>query len=110
MSNALVSSVVNALNFHSGEPGAAIHAGSRDRHPCEFSPREWDRSIGVLDRSGLTLPFYARMLAAGDSGRFLAHTVAALEQRRSDNQTCCRENRDGDHPVDVEQISEIQPI
>ena len=86
MSNALVSSVVNALNFHSGEPGAAIHAGSRDRHPCEFSPREWDRSIGVLDRSGLTLPFYARMLAAGDSGRFLPHTLAALEQRRSDNQ------------------------
>jgi hypothetical protein len=86
MSNGLVSRVVNALSFRSSELGAAMHAGGRERHPCEFSPREWERRIAVLDRSGLTLPFYARVLATGDSGRFPLRVIAAFEQRRSDNQ------------------------
>jgi len=86
MSNALVSNVVNALSFRTDEFGAEKRAGGRERHPYDFSPREWERHIGVLDRTGLTLPFYARMLEAGDCGRFPLQTIAAFEQRRSDNQ------------------------
>jgi hypothetical protein len=86
MSNALVSSVVNALSFRSGKLDAAVHADGGKRHPSEFSPREWERNLGVLDRSGLTLPFYARILEAGDCGRFPLHAIAAFEQRRRDNQ------------------------
>jgi hypothetical protein len=86
MSNALVSSVVNALSFRTVKAGATMRAGGGERHPYEFSPREWERHIGVLDRSGLTLPFYARMLATGDYGRFPLRAIAAFERRRSDNQ------------------------
>jgi len=87
MSSALLSSIVHALRFSSAEPAAATHADAAKRHPCSFSPREWARHIGVLDRMGLTLPFYARLLAAGGCGRFPMQTVAAFERRRRDNKS-----------------------
>ena len=90
MNARLVSSVVHALRFPSGGGGASGRTDGRERHPCDFSQREWERSIGILDRSGLTLPYYARLLAAGDCGRLPLQTIAALERRRSDNQVRMR--------------------
>ena len=86
MSNPLVSSVVRALRFSSGQAAAPVLTDGRERHPCNLSEREWERGIGVLDRSGLTLPFFARMLAAGETARFPSPIITLLEQRRLDNE------------------------
>ena len=85
MNIALLSSVANALRFDSGKSGATTQASRAERHPCMFSHREWVKHLGVLDRCGLTLPFYARILATNECARFPQQTIAALEQRRSDN-------------------------
>ena len=85
MSNPLVSSVVQAVSFSSGKAAARVRTNGKGRHPGDFSQREWERGIGVLDRSGLTLPFYARLLAAGETPRFPCSTIALLERRRADN-------------------------
>ena len=61
---------MRALRFSSGQAAAPVLTDGRERHPCNLSEREWERGIGVLDRSGLTLPFFARMLAAGETARF----------------------------------------
>jgi hypothetical protein len=44
------------------------------------------RHIGVLDRTGLTLPLYARMLTSGDWSRLPSATIKTLEKRRRDNE------------------------
>ena len=86
MSNPIVSSVVRALSFSSSQAAAPVLTGGKERHPCDLSPREWERGLRVLDRSGLTLPFYARMLAAGETARFPSWIITLLEQRRIDNE------------------------
>ena len=61
MSSALLSGVVDALRFPSADadcPEAAVRA---QRRPLRFSARQWARHLGVLDRTGLTRPFYARL-------------------------------------------------
>jgi Uncharacterised nucleotidyltransferase len=85
MSIALLSSVANALRLGSGDTAAASQASLSERHPCTFSHREWARHLGVLDRCGLTLPFYARILATDDCEKFPRQTIKALEERRIDN-------------------------
>jgi hypothetical protein len=84
MSDTLLSSVVDALRFPSADansPEAAAHA----QRPLPVSTRQWARHLGVLDRTGLTLPFYARLLAANECARLPKQIVEAFEQRRRDN-------------------------
>jgi hypothetical protein len=85
MSCAVLSSVVHALRFQEVEAGTSFRAGCAEHYPHTFSHREWMRCFGMLDRTGLTLPFYARLLATGDCGSFPPQTIAAFEQRRRDN-------------------------
>jgi hypothetical protein len=80
MNDALLASVVHALRFSSNEA-----ARGAERHPSDFTKSAWTRQFGVLDRTGLTLPFYARLLANGGCGGFPVQVIAALEQRRIDN-------------------------
>ncbi len=80
MNRALLASVVDALRFSSDQ-----EARNAERHPSDFAVSTWTRQIGVLDRTGLTLPLYARLLSNDDCGRFPAEAIAAMEQRRIDN-------------------------
>lgn len=86
MSSELLSSVVDALRFSAGEPGDHAGAHRPRRALPDFPAREWSRQIGVLDRAGLALPLYARLLEDGRCATLPAPTIAALEERRRDNE------------------------
>lgn len=88
MSSAFLSGVVDALRF------SASGAEGGD-HPCDahddrqtlfaFPAGEWSRSIGLLDRTGLSLPLYARLLETRKQVLLPRQAAALLERRRIDN-------------------------
>lgn len=85
MSSEFLSSVVRSLRFPGGTSAFEPRAAGSERDLSRFSHIEWMRHVGVLDRTGLTLPVYARMLVSGDWSRLPQATIEALEKRRRDN-------------------------
>jgi hypothetical protein len=85
MSGAFLSSVVHFLAVPSGDARSAPMATRPERDLLSFSHREWMRNLGVLDRTGLTLPLYARLLTNGECSDLPRRTIEALEARRIDN-------------------------
>ena len=85
MSREFLSSVVHALRFSAFESGDGAAARRERRDLSGFSASEWSRHIGVLDRVGLALPLYARLLENGNCSGLPLQALAALEQRRCDN-------------------------
>lgn len=86
MSANFLASVVGALRFSPVAPEMHFDSGRKGRALFDYSTREWSRNIGVLDRCGLTLPLYARLLQNGASARLSSPIAAALEQRKRDNE------------------------
>ena len=85
MSREFLSSVVDALRFSANEPADNADADRKRRALSSYSVRDWSRQIGVLDRVGLTLPLYARLLEEERYASLPAPAIEALEQRRRDN-------------------------
>ncbi|MGA2348862.1 MAG: nucleotidyltransferase family protein [Terracidiphilus sp.] len=85
MTREFLSSVVDALGFSANEPARNPGPDRKKRALSSYSTDEWSRQIGVLDRVGLTLPLYGRLLEHGKCARLPAPVIAALEQRRRDN-------------------------
>ncbi|MFZ1084096.1 MAG: nucleotidyltransferase family protein [Terracidiphilus sp.] len=85
MSREFLSSVVDALRFSADEPAGNGYADRKRRALSNYSAHEWSLQLGVLDRVGLTLPFYARLLEEGKCASLPVPAIAALEQRRRDN-------------------------
>ena len=85
MSREFLSSVVHALRFSAFESGDGAGCKRERRDLSGFSASEWSRHIGVLDRVGLALPLYARLLEDGKCSGLPLQALAALEQRRCDN-------------------------
>jgi hypothetical protein len=85
MSREFLSSVVYALRFSANEPADNADADRKRRALSSYSVRDWSRQIGVLDRVGLTLPLYARLLEEERYASLPAPAIEALEQRRRDN-------------------------
>ncbi len=85
MSGAFLSSVVRALRIPGGASTLAPRTASAKRHLSGFSHLEWMKHLGMLDRTGLTLPLYARLLASGEWSRLPLATIKTLERRRIDN-------------------------
>ena len=86
MSNRFLETAVAALHTLRCDPGFANPGTRVERDLFSFSHLEWMRHIGVLDRTGLTLPLYARMLTSGDWSRLPSATIKTLEKRRRDNE------------------------
>jgi hypothetical protein len=84
MNNEFLSSIVDFLRFPPAV-GAAESMRRAERPIGSWSQRAWARHIGVLDRAGLSLPFYARLLESGEDTHLAAETLAAFEKRKSDN-------------------------
>jgi hypothetical protein len=85
MSRAFLSSVVDALRISCGDPALASAVTRQARDLSTFSHQEWMRRLGMLDRTGLTLPLYARISANGEWVHLPFATIQALEKRRRDN-------------------------
>jgi hypothetical protein len=85
MSREFLSSVVETLRFSANKAGDGTAAKRAGRALSDFSAREWSQHIGALDRVGLTLPLYARLLEDGNRIGLPLQALAALEQRRCDN-------------------------
>jgi hypothetical protein len=85
MSNEFLSTVVDALRFSPDESADPSSKNRKKKALSEFSVREWSRQIGLLDRVGLTLPLYAKLLENDKCGSLPSQVLAALEQRRRDN-------------------------
>ncbi len=85
MSREFLSSVVAALSFSADKPADNADADRKRRALSSYSASEWSRQIGVLDRVGITLPLYARLLDDGMCASLPAPVIAALDQRRRDN-------------------------
>jgi len=86
MSAALLASAVDALRLDrqksaSGQALCSLRS---------FSAAEWRSGLRVLDRTGITLPLYARLCENGDRaalpGVVPEVVIDALERRRRDNQ------------------------
>lgn len=82
MTREILLSAARALSFSAGR---GLHDGANARDLCSYTADEWSREIGALDRSGLTLPLYARMLERGATATLPKHVTEMLEQRRRDN-------------------------
>lgn len=85
MSREFLSSVVRTLRFSTTEAGDSAPEKRGRLALSEFSAGEWSRQIGVVDRAGLTLPLYARLLEDEKCASLPLQALAALEQRRRDN-------------------------
>jgi hypothetical protein len=85
MSRDFLSSVTDALRFSADEPADHTDDDRKRRALSSYSAHEWSRHIGVLDRVGLTLPLYARLLEDGKISNLPASAIASLEKRRHDN-------------------------
>jgi hypothetical protein len=85
MSNRLVASCAQALRFSALPDDGRAEGKQRARPLDTYSARKWARHIGVLDRAGLALPLYARLLAGGRDAELPREAVAELERRRNDN-------------------------
>ncbi len=83
MSHPFLESCVSELRFTAND--AAGRRNLREQTLSASSVREWRRHIGVLDRAGLTLPLYARLLERGEGGKLPPEAIAALERRCYDN-------------------------
>ncbi|MGA2886507.1 MAG: nucleotidyltransferase family protein [Terracidiphilus sp.] len=86
MNSEFLSSAVHDLRFSAAEVKDDAAVSHKKRISSDFSIREWSCNIGVLDRVGLTLPLYARMLKNGDYTHLHPQAIAALDQRRRDNE------------------------
>ncbi|MGA3080376.1 MAG: nucleotidyltransferase family protein [Terracidiphilus sp.] len=85
MRREFLSSVVHSLRFSTFKAGDGDAPKRERRDLSGFSARKWSRHIGALDRVGLTLPLYARLLEDGKRAGLPEQALAALEQRRRDN-------------------------
>ncbi len=84
MSHPFLEKCVHELRFAVADD-AASRKNQRAQPLSASSTRDWKRHIGVLDRAGLTLPLYARLLERGGEGMLPREAIAALEKRRGDN-------------------------
>jgi hypothetical protein len=87
MSTTFLEAVVEVLRVPGEDQSSASEKQRVERDLFSYSHLEWVRRIGVLDRTGLTLPLYARMLANGNWRRLPLATIKSLESRRRDNET-----------------------
>jgi hypothetical protein len=85
MSNPLLASSAQALGFSALQGGECGDGEQLERPLNTYSAREWTRHFGVLDRSGLSLPLYARLLAQGQVAELPRTVVDEFERRRNDN-------------------------
>ncbi|MGA7829456.1 MAG: nucleotidyltransferase family protein [Terracidiphilus sp.] len=85
MSREFLSSVIDALRFTADKSADHTDNDCESRALSSYSSYEWSRQIGILDRVGLTLPLYARLLGDRNCVGIPAPAIATLEQRRRDN-------------------------
>jgi hypothetical protein len=85
MSKEFLSSVIRALRLSAVEAEDGAYVDRKRRALSEFSAREWSLQVGVLDRAGLCLPLYSRLLEDGNCASLPLQALAALERRRRDN-------------------------
>jgi hypothetical protein len=85
MNNEFLFSIVDFLRFPPAMDAAESPMRRKEQPIWSWSHRAWVRHIGVLDRAGLSLPLYARLLESGEHTRLPAETLAAFENRKRDN-------------------------
>jgi hypothetical protein len=85
MNSEFLSSIVHSLRFPPAVGAAASSKCRVERPIWNWSHRAWARHIQVLDRAGLSLPLYSRLLESGEHTRLPAKTLAAFENRKRDN-------------------------
>jgi hypothetical protein len=85
MNNEFLFSIVDFLRFPPAMDAAESPMRRKEQPIGSWSHRAWARHIGVLDRAGLSLPLYARLLESGEHTRLPAETLAAFENRKRDN-------------------------